>query len=597
MMSEPANEPLRGPMQDQDRDDDLIQVLEDEAPALPEDQHRWKVAIIDDDAAVHSGTRYALSDYVLGGSRLELLSAYSAMEGRNLLAAHPDMAVVLLDVVMESDGAGLELVQYIRNELKNDTVRIILRTGQPGQAPERQVIVDYDINDYKAKTELTADKLFTALTAAIRSYQQLMRLVETRRGLELIVDAASELFDLKSMRKLAAGVLTQIAGLVQAQCEGILVLRDDRRDGFAILAGSGVYSAVAEVGEAGLDAAMAGLVRSAFERRRHAFDGHQTVLYIETASGREIVVALQSDKPLNDTDRTLVAVFCGRLSTAFDNIILYEQLQAANETLEQRVAERTRQLTVANERLTTQWARLKRTNDHKAEVLGTVAHDLKNPLGVILGRSEMMGELLGLDPPNIPRALTQIEQIRSSVARMTSMVDELINDAMLDAEDIVLRPADIDAVAIVAAVIDANAPLAERKRQMLVFSGPDSMPGRADPDRLREAIDNLVSNAIKYSPAGGRIHVSLTSSEAGHRVAVADSGPGLSPEDQQRLFGRFQRLSAKPTGGESSTGLGLFICRRIIELHGGRITASSDGPGRGSVFAITLPPSIAGVPS
>jgi signal transduction histidine kinase/DNA-binding NarL/FixJ family response regulator len=596
-MSESEKAPHRGPMHDQDRDDDLIRVLEDEPPVQAPDQHRWKVAIIDDDAAVHSGTKYALSDYMLGGSRLELFSAFSAMEGRKLLAAHPDMAVVLLDVVMESDGAGLELVQYIRNELKNDTVRIILRTGQPGQAPERQVIVDYDINDYKAKTELTADKLFTALTAAIRSYQQLMRLVETRRGLEQIVDAASELFDLKSMRKLAGGVLTQIAGLVQAHCEGILVLREDRQDGFAILAGSGVYSGVVEAGEAGLDAPMTGLVRSAFERRKHAFDGQQTVLYMETASGREIVVALQSDRPLNDTDRTLVAVFCGRLSTAFDNVILYEQLQAANETLEQRVAERTRQLTLANERLTTQWARLKRTNDHKAEVLGTVAHDLKNPLGVILGRSEMMGELLGLDPPNIERAKAQIEQIRSSVARMTSMVDELINDAMLDAEDIVLRPTDIDAVAIVAAVIDANAPLAERKSQTLIFSGPDNMPGRADPDRLREAIDNLVSNAIKYSPAGGRIHVSLTSTEAGSRVAVSDSGPGLSPEDQQRLFGRFQRLSAKPTGGESSTGLGLFICRRIVELHGGRITAASEGPGRGSTFAITLPPSVAGVPS
>ena len=85
---------------------------------------------------------------------------------------------------------GLELVDYIRNELKNETVRIILRTGQPGQAPERRVIVDYDINDYKAKTELTADKLFTTLTAALRSYQQLQRMVETRRGLEIIIDAA-----------------------------------------------------------------------------------------------------------------------------------------------------------------------------------------------------------------------------------------------------------------------------------------------------------------------------------------------------------------------------------------------------------------------
>jgi signal transduction histidine kinase/DNA-binding NarL/FixJ family response regulator len=584
MMTDPMS-----PMHEPDRDDDLIPVLEDEPHVPAPDLHRWKVAIIDDDPAVHSGTRYALSDYQLAGARLELLSAFSAAEGRTLMAKHPDMAVVLLDVVMESDGAGLELVQYIREQLKNDTVRIILRTGQPGQAPERQVIVDYDINDYKAKTELTADKLFTSLTAAIRSYQQLMRLVETRRGLELIVDAASELFDLESMRKLAAGVLTQIGSLVQAHCEGILVLREDQREGYAILAGSGVYSNVVERGEAGLDTAMAGLVRAAFERRRHAFEGQQSVLYIETASGREVVVALQSDRPLSETDRTLVAVFCGRLSTAFDNVILYEQLQAANETLEQRVAERTRQLTIANERLTSQWARLKRTNEHKAEVLGTVAHDLKNPLGVILGRSEMMSELLGLDPPNIERAKAQIEQIRSSVARMTSMVDELINDAMLDAEDIVLRPADIDTVVVVAAVIDANAPLAERKGQTLIYSGPDNLPTRGDPDRLREAIDNLVSNAIKYSPAGGRIHVALTTGKGGHKVAVTDSGPGLSPEDQARLFGRFQRLSAKPTGGESSTGLGLFICRRIIELHGGRITAVSNGPGQGATFSVTLP--------
>lgn len=577
-------------------DDELVAILDD-GPVAPEaEAGRWKVAIIDDDAAIHSGTKYALSDYQLAGHRLDLYSAFSAAEGRTLLARHPDMAVVLLDVVMESDGAGLDLVDYIRNELKNDTVRIILRTGQPGQAPERQVIVDYDINDYKAKTELTGDKLFTSLTAAIRSYQQLMRLVETRRGLELIVEAASELFDLKSMKKLAAGVLTQIAGLVQVSCEGILVLREDEQR-VAVLAGSGVYAPVAATADGALDPAMARLVDSAFERRRHAFDATETALYIRTPTGREIVVALTSDRPLSDTDQTLVAVFCGRLSTAFDNVILYEQLQAANATLERRVAERTRQLTLANERLTAQWQRLKRTNDHKAEVLGTVAHDLKNPLGVILGRSEMMNELLCLDPPNIDRARSQIEQIRSSVARMTSMVDELINDAMLDAEDIVLRLADIDAAAVVGAVIDANAPLADRKGQMLVYRGPDALPGRADPDRLREAIDNLVSNAVKYSPPGGRITVSLTSSEGGHRIAVTDSGPGLTPEDEQRLFGRFQRLSAKPTGGESSTGLGLFICRRIVELHGGRISASSNGPGKGATFAFTLPPLVQRGPS
>src|SRR5437899_10880638 len=128
---------------------------------------------------------------------------------------------------METDSAGLDLVHFIRSTLKNETVRSILRTGQPGQAPERRVIVDYDINDYKAKTELTADKLFTSLTAALRSYQQLQRMVETRRGLEIIIEAASTLFDFKSMQRLAEGVLTQIGSLLNVDCAGILVLRDN----------------------------------------------------------------------------------------------------------------------------------------------------------------------------------------------------------------------------------------------------------------------------------------------------------------------------------------------------------------------------------
>src|SRR5277367_1545248 len=225
--------------------DDVLHLIDDSGTA-PEAStaRKWKVAVIDDDQAVHEGTRFALSDYNLNGQRLEILSAYSAAEGRTLMRAHPDIAAVLLDVIMETDAAGLDLVEFIRNEIKNETVRIILRTGQPGQAPERRVIVDYDINDYKAKTELTADKLFTSLTAALRSYQQLQRMVETRRGLEIIIDAASTLYDFKSMQRLAEGVLTQLASLLNVDCAGILVLRDDGNgntagDAFSVLAGSG----------------------------------------------------------------------------------------------------------------------------------------------------------------------------------------------------------------------------------------------------------------------------------------------------------------------------------------------------------------------
>jgi signal transduction histidine kinase len=110
-----------------------------------------------------------------------------------------------------------------------------------------------------------------------------------------------------------------------------------------------------------------------------------------------------------------------------------------------------------------------------------------------------------------------------------------------------------------------------------------------DHERLREAIDNLVSNAVKYSPVGGEIAVSAE--RAGHEVVVRvqDDGPGLSPEDAGRVFGRFQRLSAKPTGGETSTGLGLSIAKQIVDLHNGRIFVETAGTGGGAVFVIALP--------
>ena len=572
--------------------DDVLQLIEDSG-RIPEAStaRKWKVAVIDDDQAVHEGTRFALSDYNLNGQTLEILSAYSAAEGRTLMRAHPDIAAVLLDVIMETDAAGLDLVEFIRNEIKNETVRIILRTGQPGQAPERRVIVDYDINDYKAKTELTADKLFTSLTAALRSYQQLERMVQTRRGLEIIIDAASTLYDFKSMQRLAEGVLTQIASLLNVDCAGILVLRDGGASGddFSVLAGSGCYSRfTGAAGSKSLDTDLRQMVEAAFHRRKHEFADHRSVLYVRTGSGREVVVLLQAERDLSDTDRSLVEIFGSRLSIAFDNVILYQQLNEANTQLEDRVAQRTRALMQANRRLSAQWLRLQRANGFKNEILGTVAHDLKNPLGVILGRTEMLTELIGAGSSK-ESITAQVEHIRDATKRLTSMVDHLISDAMADAFDITIRREPVDIAALVSEVAEANKPSATNKQQVIAVSAPPDRFTMCDSDRMREAIDNLISNAIKYSPIGGKIALLVTHDDASTVIRVTDEGAGLSPEDLGRLFGRFQRLSAKPTAGESSTGLGLSIVKRIIDMHGGKVIADSGGPGQGSTFAIVLP--------
>lgn len=133
----------------------------------------WKIMVIDDDDVVHQVTVMVLADYTFDDRPVEIIQGYSGGAGRNLMKKHPDTAVLLLDVVMETDSAGLDTAKYIREELQNHDVRIVIRTGQPGQAPEANVIRDFDINGYVAKTEMTAQKLFSCLTTSLRSYRDI----------------------------------------------------------------------------------------------------------------------------------------------------------------------------------------------------------------------------------------------------------------------------------------------------------------------------------------------------------------------------------------------------------------------------------------
>ena len=542
---------------------------------------------------MHDGTRFALADYKLNGQGLNIVSAYSAAEGRELMRANPDVAVVLLDVIMESDTAGLELVEFIRKQLKNDTVRIILRTGQPGQAPERRIIVDYDINDYKAKTELTADKLFTALTAALRSYQQLQRMIETRRGLEIIIEAAGTLFDFKSMQRLAEGVLTQIASLLKVSCAGILVLREaqNSHEIFSVLAGSGCYSRfIGSDVSALIEHDLESLVREAFTRRQHEFSEQRSVLYIQTMSGREVVVVLEAARHLSETDRALVEIFCSRLSIAFDNVILYEQLQESNARLEERVAQRTQDLMSANRRLAAQWSRLRQANNFKSEILGTVAHDLKNPLAVILGRTEILKEMIGTTGAPDANMQAQIDYIRNAAKQLTEMVDDLVSDAMTDALDISVRREAIDLAILVEEVAEANRPLAERKSQVLTVTAPrdhiatvrrrpgagrDRQPGQqrhqVQPDRRRHRRHASDARATA-SWSRSRIRVRVCRRRTSRGCSDASSAcPPSRPPAKARPASAFRSPSASS----------------ICTAAGSRSRAP--GPDTGATFIMTLP--------
>jgi diguanylate cyclase (GGDEF)-like protein len=149
----------------------------------------WKVVIIDDEPAVHQATKLALNNFRFEGKPLELISAYSGAEGKELITAiHSEIAFILLDVVMEREDSGLHVVRYIREELHNHQVRIVLRTGQPGQAPEESVILNYDINDYQLKVELTRQRLLTTVISALRSFRDIVTIEQQRQDLAIALD-------------------------------------------------------------------------------------------------------------------------------------------------------------------------------------------------------------------------------------------------------------------------------------------------------------------------------------------------------------------------------------------------------------------------
>jgi len=199
-----------------DTEDEIV------SEASAERHHVWRVLIVDDEDQVHKVTALVLGQCDFDNSPIELVHAYSMKEASEIMESQEPFALALVDVVMETDDAGLRLVQYIRETLNDNDVRIVLRTGQPGQAPEETVISKYDINDYKNKTELTSTKLKTLLYSALRSYRDIRTIAANRKGLFNLIDATSKILDTDKLPIFASAVLEEIGTLLNLDTDAVV---------------------------------------------------------------------------------------------------------------------------------------------------------------------------------------------------------------------------------------------------------------------------------------------------------------------------------------------------------------------------------------
>ena len=316
-------------MTDDGSEDEIIQFLDEDEidPAVPADEAPpWLVAVIDDEPAVFEATLLALGSMRFDGRPLQLLHATSGEAGKRLLAATPDIACALLDVVMETEHAGLDLARQIRDELGNHAVRIVLRTGQPGYAPPLDVIQRYDINDYKEKTELTQTLLWTSVVCALRSYQQIRRLELSRRGLRVVIDAAAALMRRRGLNDFYRGVIAELATSLGGALDGLLCIRSKSLGLPLIVGAAGRFAALIDRPLDCLpDEAARGAIEAALAGQADAISGPDVSLYLAGAEW-DGVIHLAGLTPLDPVQQDLARLYVQNVTLGIENARLLDHV-------------------------------------------------------------------------------------------------------------------------------------------------------------------------------------------------------------------------------------------------------------------------------
>jgi response regulator RpfG family c-di-GMP phosphodiesterase len=300
----------------------------------------WTVLIVDDDEAVHTITRLVLKGLTFRNRPVQLLSAYTEENGIEVLRAHPEVALVLLDVVMETDDAGLRAVRRVREELNNVNVRVVLRTGQPGKAPERDVVVRYEIDGYELKTEQTSQNLVTLVIAALRSFDLIRTIERNRAGLELIMNATAEMSQLRTARAFSVSALENLQALSNRSSGAVFCAPSSRSEvhgsvPIEVLAGTGPY---ADWTARMLDEADSeGRIRSEILQQGSADPATPehlalgTAIVLKAPNLRSATIWVHGVYALDPIEQQLLDVFCSKVGVAFHNVQLIELFRKAQQ--------------------------------------------------------------------------------------------------------------------------------------------------------------------------------------------------------------------------------------------------------------------------
>jgi signal transduction histidine kinase/DNA-binding response OmpR family regulator len=551
----------------------------------------WKVLIVDDEIDIHEMTQLGLKNFQFADRTLQIFQALSASEAQEILKKESDIAVALIDVVMETDDAGLQLVDFIRNQLKDMMIRLIIRTGQPGMAPEREVIERYDIDDYKSKTELRANKLYTTMRVALKSYRDLTTLDSNRKALRKILEAVPEFHHAQSLNQFFNGVLTQLIGLCNLGENNListvnsgLVITADKEHQIKVQSGTGRFTPSSDESqeiEAIRQICLSTILK---ESSKQALPTDALLIPLEINKKLIGFVYLENARQLSQADLDLIQIMAHQCASALENLQLYLDLKEANEkTLQMlEVAEEARQ--------DAEQARQKAeiASKTKSQFLANMSHELRTPLNAIIGYSEILQETVEDLELEEDELTPDLENIQNAGKHLLGLINEVLDLSKIEAGKMEVFLERFELKALLHEVVATIEPLAEKKTNILTAIFDDDLGTlHSDFTKLRQMLLNLMSNAAKFTEKG-QIRLEVKRDADWITFCVMDNGIGMTVDQKKQLFEPFTQGDSSMTRRYGGTGLGLAITQKFVQMLGGTIWVESEF-GYGSTFVMSLP--------
>ncbi len=298
----------------------------------------WRILVIDDDESVHQVTKLVLADAEIEHRKLDIVSAFSSKEAKEILQKDDSFCMAFVDVVMETDHAGLELVEWIRKEHKNQSIRLVLRTGQAGTAPEARVIKEFDINDYKEKTDFTANKMITTVYASIRAYRDIMTIQRSLDAFKKLIEATHDLLKISQLRTFGSAALNHLLALMNVESSALYIARTQtdfaQNSTSSIIACTGKYVCECDsLEESTIDEEVKARILKAFNDKNHYVDESCFVGYYRGSNNAASVLYIEFEDDNEHFRASLAELFATNVALILESLTKQQEIERTQKEL------------------------------------------------------------------------------------------------------------------------------------------------------------------------------------------------------------------------------------------------------------------------